>query len=1011
MKSKLLCLVLTLCCYVPLMAQGISVEQLKESDISFQSGSRATESQISQLDVLRIKFAGDIQNQEARTAFKGLSHSALSKNVKHYLPENTGSNGLSEVFVRFIEEDAQGNLYFSGFGIDRFNGYEWENFSPFNTGIPTSAIYDMLEDRYGNLWLATFIGLVRVDHNSGEMRLLRVEDGMRSNLVLALHESKDGFIYAGHRWDEEFGGGITVVNYDGIPDQYISGEDGLYGDSVEDFAEYDGKIYVATAADPTNGEFGSISVIDAVTHTVITAYHKDNSDVPYNEFTTVEVDNMGNIWAGYFTNAAIGHNEGGIVKFDGENWTHYSAGKGQAVGVSIRDIESDGNGNLWIAALDGLFKYDGSTFSKVEADTQEGIPVYDAADVKALSDGRIAITTFFRYTGSNGGVYFYNPADDSWEYMSSSTDGGANSRVYFGAGYDSKGNLWATGFFGLQKFDGQNWETWTAADGMGHSYGWKLIVDSNDNVWVNNAEEGLIRINADGSMDKISEHGIFVETNYEDSNGGLWFGDYIDDYDGNGSYESNGILYYDGTSFSIYDSTDGLPGGIGGAVTDITEDQQGRILAATWSGLYRLEDGTFTKWEFPGYSNGDVYRAFLDSQDRLWINEAGRLVMYDGINWTYYGTETGFSGYAEGITEDMNGRVWFSQPDHALVYENGVFYNVSARDGLPLMGSIYDLAPSKSEAGTMAFAYYNGGLAVMNSEVPIAISSVMDNPDDNGGWIRIGATGYLLNPNFTGAAADIWRVEYHLNDEWQAASPVLANSDKAITVQVPVTKPTGVDADESNSYNFRIVALNDEEGIVGISETVTAFAEDNIAPAEVQGLSSERIGDKVSLQWQPNTENDIKGYAVFAPEVSDFMNTEPIGFTSSNSIEIEDDGLNQVQVAAVDIHNNYGKAVLNEIGTSTEVNSELPDAFALEQNYPNPFNPVTKISYALPQSSHTRITVYNSIGQQVAVLVNTVKPAGVHEVNFDAAQLNSGMYIYRIEAGSFNQTRKMMLIK
>ncbi len=91
--------------------------------------------------------------------------------------------------------------------------------------------------------------------------------------------------------------------------------------------------------------------------------------------------------------------------------------------------------------------------------------------------------------------------------------------------------------------------------------------------------------------------------------------------------------------------------------------------------------------------------------------------------------------------------------------------------------------------------------------------------------------------------------------------------------------------------------------------------------------------------------------------------------------------------------------------------SQQPDNFQLGQNYPNPFNPSTTIFYQLPRSSQVRLTVYDLLGREIMTLVNREQPAGEYSVKVNAGNLPSGIYLYRLEAGSFIQTRKMMLLK
>ena len=89
----------------------------------------------------------------------------------------------------------------------------------------------------------------------------------------------------------------------------------------------------------------------------------------------------------------------------------------------------------------------------------------------------------------------------------------------------------------------------------------------------------------------------------------------------------------------------------------------------------------------------------------------------------------------------------------------------------------------------------------------------------------------------------------------------------------------------------------------------------------------------------------------------------------------------------------------------------LPEKFVLEQNYPNPFNPSTTIRYGLPQKSAVQLTIFNTLGQQVATIVQGEQEAGNHEVRFDGSNLSSGVYFYRLQAGEFVQTRKLLLLR
>lgn len=97
--------------------------------------------------------------------------------------------------------------------------------------------------------------------------------------------------------------------------------------------------------------------------------------------------------------------------------------------------------------------------------------------------------------------------------------------------------------------------------------------------------------------------------------------------------------------------------------------------------------------------------------------------------------------------------------------------------------------------------------------------------------------------------------------------------------------------------------------------------------------------------------------------------------------------------------------------TSIENENNIPIEYSLKQNYPNPFNPTTTIKYSIGSNQFVKINVYDLIGNEVASLVNEQKTSGEYKVNFDASNLSSGIYFYQLKAGTFIQTRKMLLLK
>jgi endonuclease I len=193
-----------------------------------------------------------------------------------------------------------------------------------------------------------------------------------------------------------------------------------------------------------------------------------------------------------------------------------------------------------------------------------------------------------------------------------------------------------------------------------------------------------------------------------------------------------------------------------------------------------------------------------------------------------------------------------------------------------------------------------------------------------------------------------------------------------------------------------------------------------VTPVDLVSFTASGQFNTVTLNWKTATEQDNNGFDI---ERGNAKNSEgdivynKIGFVNgsgtSNSYKLYSftdkpavSGKYYYRLKQID---NNGSFKISDV---VAVNfNPLVKGYYLDQNFPNPFNPSTIISYTVPNASNVKITIFNTLGQSVKVLENVYKEAGTYQISFDAGNLNSGTYFYKIEAGEFSQTRKMCLIK
>jgi hypothetical protein len=181
------------------------------------------------------------------------------------------------------------------------------------------------------------------------------------------------------------------------------------------------------------------------------------------------------------------------------------------------------------------------------------------------------------------------------------------------------------------------------------------------------------------------------------------------------------------------------------------------------------------------------------------------------------------------------------------------------------------------------------------------------------------------------------------------------------------------------------------------------------------------------ITWTANKEADLQEYEIWKMKTDTYnwalraTTTNTYYTDTAEDVEARGDYTAYYKLKGVDAADNQSDfsstvsiRVENGLGLGkkiVQVSDDIPQSFVLQSNYPNPFNPVTTIPFDLPEANFTTLSIYNSLGQEVATLVNRELEAGRYQAEFDAGSLPSGVYFYRLTAGKFAAVKRMLLIK
>jgi hypothetical protein len=254
-------------------------------------------------------------------------------------------------------------------------------------------------------------------------------------------------------------------------------------------------------------------------------------------------------------------------------------------------------------------------------------------------------------------------------------------------------------------------------------------------------------------------------------------------------------------------------------------------------------------------------------------------------------------------------------------------------------------------------------------------------------------------------------------------SGIPAQADLGPPLDVSVLVTDGVDS-TSQSFSIEYINVNDPPSpplITAPADSATILIEGE--PSDVVTISwtgsVDVDGDAVAYRWDLSTQGDLASIDVFTiavdttsleipvGELVQIMTAQGVGLNESVVLYhrvVASDG--EFEVSSDTLMVNVTRGAVT--GTEDE---GLPLEFALSQNYPNPFNPSTTIRYALPEPAEVELTVYDVLGRTIRELASGTQPAGTYEVTFDATGLPSGVYFYRLQAGDYVETKRMVVAK